>query len=124
MLTSVNFLSSEKWDIFSKGKDYLDFAAKFPMRTVIVHTKYTFVFFFFFFKNSTFSLSGGLLSGVGVVLRLRTNTVRTEHRTFLQFIDVRVITNSQAAIERVSEDSHHYGNVDICTHCTIRTYVH
>ena len=30
------FMASEKWNIFSKGKEYLDFANKFPMRSVIV----------------------------------------------------------------------------------------
>ena len=30
------FLGSETWNTFSKGKDYLDFANKFPMRMVIV----------------------------------------------------------------------------------------
>ena len=30
------FIASEKWNIFSKVKEYLDFANKFPMRTVIV----------------------------------------------------------------------------------------
>jgi len=30
------FLDSEKWNTFSKGKDYLDFANKFPMRMIIV----------------------------------------------------------------------------------------
>ena len=30
------FIASEKLNIFSKGKDYLDFANKFLMRTVIV----------------------------------------------------------------------------------------
>jgi hypothetical protein len=30
------FIASEKWNIFTKGKDYLDFANGFPMRTVIV----------------------------------------------------------------------------------------
>jgi len=34
------FIAIEKWNIFSKGKVYLDFANKFPMRTVIVD-KYT-----------------------------------------------------------------------------------
>ena len=34
------FLGSEKLNIFSNGKDYLDFANKFPMRIVIVD-KYT-----------------------------------------------------------------------------------
>jgi hypothetical protein len=29
-------MGSEKWNIFSKGKEYLDFANKFPMRTAIV----------------------------------------------------------------------------------------
>ncbi len=32
-----NFLDSEKWNNFSKGKDYLDFADKLPMRKVIVN---------------------------------------------------------------------------------------
>jgi len=31
------FLGSEKWNKFSKGKDYLDFANKFPTRKVIVY---------------------------------------------------------------------------------------
>ena len=31
------FLDSEKWNNFSKGEDYLDFANKFPMRKVIVN---------------------------------------------------------------------------------------
>jgi hypothetical protein len=31
------FLGSEKWNIVSKGKDYLDFAEKFPMRIAIVN---------------------------------------------------------------------------------------
>jgi hypothetical protein len=31
------FLSSEKWKVFSLGKDYLDFVAKYPMRNVVVH---------------------------------------------------------------------------------------
>jgi hypothetical protein len=30
------FIASEKWNIFSKGKEYLVFAIKFPMRTIIV----------------------------------------------------------------------------------------
>jgi hypothetical protein len=30
------FMGSEKWNIFSKGKEYLDFANKFPMRIAIV----------------------------------------------------------------------------------------
>jgi hypothetical protein len=30
------FMASEKWNIFSKGKEYLDFANKFPMRIAIV----------------------------------------------------------------------------------------
>ena len=32
-----NFLNNEKLNSFSKGKDYLDFADKFPMRKVIVY---------------------------------------------------------------------------------------
>jgi hypothetical protein len=31
------FGGSEKWNTFSKGKDYLDFANEFPMRIVIVN---------------------------------------------------------------------------------------
>ena len=31
------FGGNEKWNKFFKGKDYLDFANKFPMRIVIVH---------------------------------------------------------------------------------------
>ncbi len=31
------FLDNEKWNNFSKGKGYLDFADKFPMRKVIVN---------------------------------------------------------------------------------------
>ena len=30
------FIASEKLNIFSKGKEYLDFANKFPLRKVIV----------------------------------------------------------------------------------------
>jgi hypothetical protein len=43
------FLSSEKWNNFSKGKDYLGFEDKFPTRTIIVHKQsivlYSFVLF-------------------------------------------------------------------------------
>jgi hypothetical protein len=35
-----NFLGGEKLNNFSKGKDYLDFSNKFPMRIVFVN-KYT-----------------------------------------------------------------------------------
>ncbi len=31
------FLDNEKWNNFSEGKDYLDFANMFPMRKVIVN---------------------------------------------------------------------------------------
>ena len=37
------FLNTEKWTIFSLGKDYLEFVAKYPMRNMVVH-----IFFFFF----------------------------------------------------------------------------
>jgi hypothetical protein len=30
------FIANEKWNIFFKGKDYLDFGNEFPMRKVIV----------------------------------------------------------------------------------------
>jgi hypothetical protein len=31
------FLSSEKWNVCSLGKDYLEFVARYPMRNVVVH---------------------------------------------------------------------------------------
>jgi hypothetical protein len=31
------FLNTEKWNVFSLGKDYLDFVAKYPMRNIVVH---------------------------------------------------------------------------------------
>jgi len=32
------FLSNEKWNVFSLGKDYLEFVAKYPMiDNIIVH---------------------------------------------------------------------------------------
>ena len=33
----INFLSSEKWNVFSLGIDYLEFVAKYPMRNIIAH---------------------------------------------------------------------------------------
>jgi hypothetical protein len=30
------FLNTEKWNIFSLGKDYLEFVAKYPMRNIVV----------------------------------------------------------------------------------------
>ena len=30
-------LSSEKWNVFSLGKDCLKFVTKYPMRNVVVH---------------------------------------------------------------------------------------
>ena len=31
------FLNTEKWNVFSLGKDDLEFAAKYPMRNIVVH---------------------------------------------------------------------------------------
>jgi len=31
------FLNNEKLDVFSSGKDYLEFVAKYPMRNIVVH---------------------------------------------------------------------------------------
>jgi hypothetical protein len=31
------FLNTEKWNVFSLGKDYLKFVAKYPMRNIVVH---------------------------------------------------------------------------------------
>jgi len=31
------FLSSEEWNVFSLGKDYLEFVAKYPTRNIVVH---------------------------------------------------------------------------------------
>ena len=30
-------LNTEKWNVFSLGKDYLEFVAKYPMRNIVVH---------------------------------------------------------------------------------------
>jgi hypothetical protein len=32
-----NFLNTEKWNVFSLGKDYLEFVAKYPMRNTVVY---------------------------------------------------------------------------------------
>ena len=31
------FLNTEKWNVFSLGKDYSKFVAKYPMRNIVVH---------------------------------------------------------------------------------------
>ena len=31
------FLCSEKWNVFSLGKDCLEFDAKYPMKNIVVH---------------------------------------------------------------------------------------
>jgi len=31
------FQNTEKWNVFSLGKDYLEFVAKYPMRNIVVH---------------------------------------------------------------------------------------
>ncbi len=46
----------------------------------------------YFYYTYFFSPRGELFWGVGVVLQLRINTVRTEHRTFHNSQNVRVIT--------------------------------
>ena len=71
-----------------------------------------------------FSLRGRIFSGVAIVLRLRTNTERTEHRTFYSSLNVRVNTTIHIATLRFSQDYHHWCNGNICTYCIIRTYVH
>ena len=43
------FVSNEKWNIFSLGKDYLDFVAKYSIRNMIVNKQIVFCFFLFFF---------------------------------------------------------------------------
>jgi hypothetical protein len=40
------FLSGEKWDNFSKGKIFFDFAYKFPTIPVIIHEYSTFLIYF------------------------------------------------------------------------------
>ncbi len=81
---------------------------------------------FIFTINFCLSLRGRIFSGVGVVLRLRTNTVRTEHRAFPNLQNIRVITKRPSldyntkilvGLPSLWERQH-------CTHCTIRTYVH
>ena len=58
------------------------------------------------------------------MLRLRTNAVHTEHRTYSTSLNVRVTTTIHIATLRFSKDYHHCGTVNIRTHCIIRTYVH
>jgi hypothetical protein len=65
-----------------------------------------------------FSLRGRISSGVGVVLRLRTNTVRTEHRTFYSSLNV---WTTLIATLRFSKDYHHCGNVN--TYTLYYTYI-
>ena len=31
------FLNTKKWNVFSLGKYYLEFVAKYPMRNIVVH---------------------------------------------------------------------------------------
>ena len=38
------FLSTEKWNVFSLGKDYLEFVVKYPVRNIVVHKQF-FLFF-------------------------------------------------------------------------------
>jgi hypothetical protein len=62
-----------------------------------------------------FSLRGRISSGVGVVLRLRTNTVRTERRTLYSSINARTNTTTSIATLRFSKDYHHCGKVNTYT---------
>jgi hypothetical protein len=82
------FLDSEKWNNFSKGVN-LDFVDTFPTRKLIVD-KYTIVWINFYYTYF-FNLRGRIFPGVGVMLRLHTNTVRTEHRTFPNSQNARAI---------------------------------
>jgi hypothetical protein len=67
---------------------------------------------FFSKKYIFFSLRGRISSRVGVVLRLRTNTVRTEHRTLYSSPNVRTIPITTL---RFSKDYHHCGNGNMYT---------
>ena len=58
------------------------------------------------------------------MLRLRTNAVHTEHRTYSTSLNVRVTTTIHIATLRFSKDYYQCGNVIIRTHCIIPTYVH
>ena len=66
----------------------------------------------FTLKKYYFSLRGRISFGVGVVLRLRTNTVRTDHRTLYSSPNVRT---TLIPTLRFSKDYHHCGNVNTYT---------
>ncbi len=40
------FLNTEKWNVFSLGKDYLEFVAKYPMRNTVVYKYFVCLFLF------------------------------------------------------------------------------
>jgi hypothetical protein len=40
------FLNTEKLNVFSLGKDSLEFVAKYPMRNIVVHKYFIIILFF------------------------------------------------------------------------------
>jgi len=45
------FLSGEKGNVFSLGRDYLEFVDKYPMRNKLVHKYIVFCLVFFYHPN-------------------------------------------------------------------------
>ncbi len=94
MLTTVNnylfFLTVKSGTTSQKDKIIwiLQISSQLEMLLFISRLLFAFIFTI----NIFLILRGRIFSGVGVVLRLRTNTVRTEHRTFLNSQNVRVMT--------------------------------
>ncbi len=43
------FLNTEKWDVFSSSKDYLEFVAKYPMRNIVVRKYIVLIVLFNFY---------------------------------------------------------------------------
>ena len=48
------FLSNEKWEKISMGKDCLDFVVNYPMRNVVVHKDFFVLKYFLFFSRGGF----------------------------------------------------------------------
>ncbi len=40
------FLNTEKLNVFSLGKDYLEFVAKYPMRNIVVHKPFYYYYYY------------------------------------------------------------------------------
>ena len=53
------FLNNEKWNVFSLGKDYLEFVAKYPMRNIVVHKWIVCFFLFIYFYHPKGEISYG-----------------------------------------------------------------